>query len=202
MPGVYSIRNKTNGKVYVGSTTRNIMTRFSEHKHNLRHNKHSNLYLQHAWNKYGENCFEFSVIESVDFSDNIIEIEQFYIDVFFGDNCYNIRPIADNNKGTIRTIDVREKHSITMKLRHGRGSKIAVERSIRMKGIPQPEKADIARQMKIKTWEGFISPNGVEYYNIEDLVSFANEHNLNAQGLRRLGRKERKHYKGWRVVKS
>ena len=38
--------------------------------------------------------------------------------------------------------------------------------------------------------------------NIEDLVSFADEHNLNAQSLRRLGRHERKSYKGWRVALS
>jgi group I intron endonuclease len=200
MFGIYSIRNTIDGKIYIGSTLGSFKQRFNSHKSALRHNKHGNPHLQRVWNKYGEDSFEFNIIEAIESPADVITAEQFYLDVFYGDMCYNIRAVAESNKGIIRSQETKRKHSITMKLRYGKDSKVAKDRSNRMKGVPQPEKASIARAMKIKTWPGFISPNGDEYTCIEDLVSFANEQSLNAQGLRRLGRNERKHYKGWRNV--
>ena len=52
--GVYCIQNKINGKVYIGSTSRDFETRFKEHKRLLLENRHHCSYLQRAWNKYGE----------------------------------------------------------------------------------------------------------------------------------------------------
>jgi group I intron endonuclease len=60
--GIYCIRNISNNKVYVGKATY-LKGRISSHKHLLRKNKHVNIYLQHAWNKYGEDAFEFSILQ-------------------------------------------------------------------------------------------------------------------------------------------
>ena len=60
--GIYKITNTINGKVYVGSAV-NFDTRWKEHARELRKGIHHSSALQNAWNKYGEEKFEFSIIE-------------------------------------------------------------------------------------------------------------------------------------------
>ena len=76
--GIYQIENKINSKVYIGSSN-NIKRRWQKHKALLRHNKHPNSHLQAAWNKYGEDSFEFSIIEECSLSD-LLNKEQYYLD--------------------------------------------------------------------------------------------------------------------------
>lgn len=76
--GIYRIYNKVNGKFYIGSTS-NFRKRMREHLHSLRKNKHVNNYLQHAFNKYGEENFIFEVYENVDI-DDLIAVEQMILD--------------------------------------------------------------------------------------------------------------------------
>jgi group I intron endonuclease len=63
-PVIYWIKNRLNGKFYVGSTTQRYV-RWKTHKQKLRTGKHHCHHLQAAWIKYGEGTFEFSVIERV-----------------------------------------------------------------------------------------------------------------------------------------
>lgn len=60
--GIYQIYNTVNGKRYIG-LSRDVSSRFSQHKRCLNGGRHSNSHLQTAWNMYGEDAFEFSVIE-------------------------------------------------------------------------------------------------------------------------------------------
>lgn len=55
------IKNKINGKCYIGQAI-DINARWISHRYALRHKKGSR-HLQHAWDKYGENAFEFIIIE-------------------------------------------------------------------------------------------------------------------------------------------
>lgn len=88
--GIYCIINIYNGKRYIGSS-KNIRKRLWGHRAELRHNKHDNQYLQNAWNKYGEDKFDFYVIEQC--PENILlEREQFYIDTIKPE--YNLNPIT------------------------------------------------------------------------------------------------------------
>jgi len=64
---IYCIRNTANNKRYIGSTI-NIVSRYSYHRSKLRRSIHENEHLQNAWNKYGEQSFEFSVIEECEIS--------------------------------------------------------------------------------------------------------------------------------------
>ncbi len=74
-----------------------IINRLSNHRHLLYNNKHHSIHLQHSWNKYGEDVFIFGVIEVVENLNNLIKIEQEYINKYkssddkFG---YNICPLA------------------------------------------------------------------------------------------------------------
>ncbi len=79
--GIYGIQNKINGNIYVGKTGMNFGDRWDSHKSLLRNNKHFNQYLQNAWNKYGEENFEFVVIEDCSVEE-LDEKEQYYIKLY------------------------------------------------------------------------------------------------------------------------
>lgn len=76
--GIYQIFNLINGKIYIGSAIR-FRKRWDLHKFQLRNNKHENRHLQLAWNKYGEEAFEFKILEYVD-RKNLLRREQEWLD--------------------------------------------------------------------------------------------------------------------------
>lgn len=83
--GIYGIKNKINSKVYVGKTQTSFGDRWDCHKVKLRNNKHDNTYLQRSWNKYGEDNFEFYIIEIIRDSKNnelYNEREKYWIKYF------------------------------------------------------------------------------------------------------------------------
>ena len=61
--GIYCIRNIVNNKVYIGKS-KNIYNRITQHIYLLRNkSKDENRYLINAWHKYGEDKFEYFVLE-------------------------------------------------------------------------------------------------------------------------------------------
>jgi len=89
--GIYQIRNKIDGKMYIGSAG-NTQKRWREHLSLLRRNIHPNIYLQHAWNKYGSGNFEFMVIMEVNDDSSLVMVEQEYLNRMnsYPPNGYNI----------------------------------------------------------------------------------------------------------------
>lgn len=81
LSGIYSIVCKTNGKGYLGSS-KNLQFRWKKHLYHLRKGNHVNPYLQNSFNLYGEDSFEFCLIESLTGlnPEEIREIEQIYLD--------------------------------------------------------------------------------------------------------------------------
>lgn len=76
--GIYKITCIENNRFYIGSA-KNIKKRWIRHLNDLKNNKHINILLQRAYNKYGVNAFIFEVIEKCNFEDLIVR-EQFYLD--------------------------------------------------------------------------------------------------------------------------
>lgn len=94
---IYKIVNKVNNKVYIGQTY-DISKRKSAHFNDLKNNRHSNQYLQNAWNKYGGENFELIIIEKCDLKD-MDEREIYWIKYFnsmYNQNGYNIRSGGNN----------------------------------------------------------------------------------------------------------
>ena len=75
--GIYMITNKVNGKIYIGQAV-DIEERWQSHKTELKGNYHHNKHLQNAWNKDGEDNFEFTIICECDES-QLNTMEQYYI---------------------------------------------------------------------------------------------------------------------------
>lgn len=61
---IYSITNKLNNKVYIGST-KSFKRRKYSHLNDLKNNKHHSIHLQNSYNKYGKDNFEFSILEEL-----------------------------------------------------------------------------------------------------------------------------------------
>lgn len=77
---IYKITNKLNGKIYIGKTNLfNPYDRFKEHKQDSKKARNKNRPLYRAFNKYGIENFEFTVIEE---SDNIEDREKYYINLY------------------------------------------------------------------------------------------------------------------------
>lgn len=122
MTGVYTIINKIDGKVYVGSSAKSLHIRFRVHKRELLKKSHHNQYLQNAVNKYGIENFEFEIIHECE-PEFCLSFEQYWRNMLcswdrrFGyDMCY----IAGNMLGTKRTDEAKKKISISRKKYKGK----------------------------------------------------------------------------------
>jgi group I intron endonuclease len=106
--GVYRIQNVVDGRVYVGSGI-NVKRRFRDHYKALQNGQHANKHLQRAWDKYGGENFEFSVILLCG-KDDLLSYEQYYIDSMRACEAgYNICQKAGNTLGRKHSDDTREK---------------------------------------------------------------------------------------------
>ena len=111
--GIYMIKCLINGKVYIGKSN-DVKRRWREHKSRLKRNNHENEKLQYDWNKYGEDNFEFKLIENYDNEEFGIELEKKYIneyksyDLNFG---YNMTLGKGENGWEILTEETKKKLS-------------------------------------------------------------------------------------------
>jgi group I intron endonuclease len=104
--GVYQIKNLVNGLIYIGSSV-NIYGRWWSHKSMLRRRIHKNPYLQNSWNKYGEENFEFKILEIVENLDDVLLKEQEYLNTHLPD--YNICKYVDATTAGIPKSDEHKK---------------------------------------------------------------------------------------------
>jgi len=123
---IYKIINVVNNKFYVGSTT-NKKVRFRQHRNLLRGNRHHCKHLQASWNKYGEDKFEFVVVEIVSEGMSLQQVEDIYLLQHVGQPmCYNsgyssdapwrnAPPQATPNFGKVMAQQQKEKISEALK---------------------------------------------------------------------------------------
>jgi group I intron endonuclease len=147
--GLYKIVNKVNGKFYIGSSV-NIRDRFYNHKSQLNRNIHDNLYLQRAWNKHGENNFEFVIFKNCE-KDILITEEQKELNVHVGkEYYYNLSPSADvSMRGIPRSNEVKRKISLTQKGKPKWTDEQKKQMSINRKGIKHSQ--ETIEKFKLRT---------------------------------------------------
>lgn len=208
LPGVYMIMNiETNGR-YVGSTPRQLKSRWAEHRSTLRNNRNGNRNLQSSWNEYGEDAFVFIVLENT-FENNIYEREQYWMDKFnnAGFELYNHCPNANSHLGLIMPKGFRKNRSdIQKKYWADMPSDKRKAYSEKMKELySRPEmKAKISNAVRKGVYKRnqsrepiyLRSPEG-EVIAIHQRHIFCLEHNLDPSAITKVLKSKRPSYKGW-----
>lgn len=80
VPAIYKIENAQDGLVYVGRTKK-LRWRLFVHLWNLQKNKHIAKLMQEDFNRLGESCFMFDVLEFVR-QDNLITREDYWMVIY------------------------------------------------------------------------------------------------------------------------
>lgn len=111
---IYAIVNQVTRDMYVGSAVA-VSRRWNAHRNLLSKQRHYNLKLQRAYNKYGDKAFDWEIIQFVDDKTKLIDCEQFWIDFFTPK--YNGRPVANSPLGTKASLETRAKMSASAKKR-------------------------------------------------------------------------------------
>lgn len=100
---VYVIRNKANGKVYVGGS-KDVMLRRNDHFGKLKRGVHRSRDMIADYREHGRDAFEFSILELAT-PETLAGLEQKWLDVYRGAHPwygYNSWPNARSAKGAIR----------------------------------------------------------------------------------------------------
>jgi group I intron endonuclease len=227
-PGVYKIRCEPNGKVYIGSTN-DLLRRWREHRKMLRATTHPNPHLQAAWNKYGETCFIFEVVEVVDGAETV-DREQYWIDSL---QCcdrrvgFNLSPSAKHNTGYRHTDSAKQ----AMAVGHTKTWQGFIDPAGNVVDIYDLQRfcqentlsytvmtalaygkpftlqhkgwrhinAKTPRQ-KYKDLRGFIRPDGTPEPAPESVRSFCEQYGLSWKSVYKLINGKYKTHKGWRYV--
>jgi group I intron endonuclease len=112
--GIYKITNLIDNKCYIGSTRNSFRVRIKKHRNDLENNKHHSPKLQRAYNKYGADNFEVTILEIC--SPKIcIEREQYYLDLVRP--VYNCLLVAGSATGYKHSEETKAKISAAAKIR-------------------------------------------------------------------------------------
>jgi len=138
MCGIYRILCIKTNKCYVGQT-KDFNRRKNSHFGLLNRNKSSHIKLQRAWNKYGEENFEFEILENIDINlDNLKDIltirEQYWMNYYDSyNNGYNSTPMAGLS---------------TLGYRYSKESKEKISRAAKGRIISDDTKRKISESLK------------------------------------------------------
>lgn len=111
---IYKITNKTNGKVYIGQTCRNLQDRMSEHI------RHDTIVIDKAIRKYGIDNFTVEQIDTANDVDELNQKEQFWVSHYNSmvPNGYNQCIGGGNTVGFNHRPESRQKMSNKKKLQY------------------------------------------------------------------------------------
>jgi hypothetical protein len=179
----------------------------------LRQGKHQNKHLQSAWDKYGEYSFEFSVLEFTERS-NLLDAEQNWLDktrAYDRRYGYNIFKYAGSpgdkfartwkgfidpqgNKLTIYNLfDFCRQNNLDFPSMH----RLAKGKS-KLKSYKGWTHINSRRQRDyIRTYAGFVDPEGKPFGPITNLAAFCRENNLEKSHMVAVAHGRLYSHKGW-----
>lgn len=182
---IYEIRRKNKPKhKYIGQTIGSAQHRWNCHKSWLNNNSHSNSALQNAWNKYGEDAFDFLIKDITTSLDDLNRLEEKYIKE---EGYYNIKPGGQNSP-----------HSEETKRKIGKWHKGKI--------YSKETKLKIALgSRKYKYPKEVVDPNGNIHaldLSIVTFKEFCEKYNLNSNDFRSMMRGERYQHQGWHLPET
>lgn len=210
--GVYQILCVSNGKIYIGSAVQ-MCSRWDQHCHSLRRGNHRNIHLQRAWDKYGEANFEFAVLETVEPS-YLLVAEQSWIDKTgctdrsIGFNIYDTAGSPgdtfaqtwegfvdpDGNEVTITNLFAFcRQNSLDWPSMH----RLASGKSKLKSYKGWTHRNSVRKREYVKTYTGFITPNGQPAGPITNLAAFCREQGLDKTHMVAVAHGRIYSYRGW-----
>jgi group I intron endonuclease len=210
--GIYRIVCKVTGQFYVGSAL-DLRDRARGHWSALRRRKHSNKYLQRAWNRHREINFEFKVLELVKPS-CLLATEQSWLN---STHCvdrrigFNILPralspsslVVQTRKGFFdpcgRPVTIKNLHKFCRQKRLGFTSMMRLyQGNSKLKSYRGWTHTNSVRiRDYVKTYEGFIKPNGRHAGKITNLHAFSRRHGLTASHMIAVAHGRIVSHRGW-----
>jgi group I intron endonuclease len=163
--GIYIIENISTDKLYIGSS-KYFHRRYQRHRRPLINGIHKNKHLQNSFTKHGKENFKFHIVEFVVNHDNLIDREQFWLDLLMpykADIGYNIADIAGPtmNTGISPSIETRNKISKTLILKGYTSPRKNVK-------LSQETKDKISKNVRLLCLKGSKLPQSrkIEIFNV------------------------------------
>jgi len=107
---IYKITNIINNKIYIGLTVQGAKVRYLHHLYESRAN--SPFPIHNSIRKYGEENFRLEVIETRETSDELKDLEKFYISLYNSNNRdlgYNLTEGGDGTIGKFHSDKTKDK---------------------------------------------------------------------------------------------
>ena len=211
--GIYSIKQKSTGRKYIGSTSESFYQRWRRHLSEFKKGNHHNQFLQRAWDKYGSDDFVFEIIEFhavLSTTDNLslLDLEQSYLNKLTPE--FNISPSAHSRKGvkvsdeTRARIKEARKCQIMKPVTEETKKRISESNKGKHQGSIETRKkmAEAKKGLPLRAINTYVltSPDGVNI-TVNNLKDFCRENRLNYQNLFSVIRGSRKTSQGWKIVK-
>lgn len=214
--GVYQIRNLNNGRVYIGSA-KCFRVRKQQHVASLKRTTHHNKYLQHDFNKCGEEMFIFEVLEVVEGEqvDRIL-IEQTKLDSLYDnqDACYNFKKQAIYINGELisaglSTLESKKKRSESAKRMWKQEThRVKIREAMKPYRDEQvinlnkyrEEALKAASKTNAKHYGKLIDPEGT-VFDITNMQKFCDDRKLDRRCMTQVLKGNIPSYYGWRTYK-
>lgn len=215
--GIYRIRCRKTGQVYVGSSL-DIEMRWEVHRRQLRSQKHGNSHLQRAWLRYGQRAFEFSVLELVGWK-RLLRREQSWIerlratDRKRGFNVHRHTTSGGRGHG-LRWVGFRNPRGKSVTIvnlldfcRRNQLSCTAMAQLAKGKSKLKSHKGwthtnSIRVREYIKVHVGYIDPRGNPFAPIRNLAAFCRERGLDDTHMVAVAMGRIASYRGWTHVRG
>lgn len=157
---IYYITSAATGRIYVGSTSRSVKQRWSEHLHYLRNGIHHSTHLQRVYAKYGEADLAVLTVCACEEGQDLLALEQHHMTALSG-FIMNAAPVSDSiyaahaaNRGRKVPDEERQRRSESAKraIKEGRAKRgpwteeRKAEHSKRLTGRKMPPVTNEARR--------------------------------------------------------
>ena len=208
---IYKIKNKINGKFYIGQTVQDPIKRWKKHV-KLNWDKSNKMPICLAIKKYGEENFEFEVIKNCNNLEELNDYEKYYAKLYnsFSPNGYNLKAgngkgsmsdelkkkIGDANRGKVASDETKRKLSESHK-----GYKVSDETKEKLRQHNKGKRpCKLAQENLVKSLAkkyAFINPDG-DIIKIYNLKQFCKKNNLSDSKMVLVNQRKRNHHKGWK----
>lgn len=213
---IYKVTNKSNGKFYIGKTTKGLNRRRTEHLSFIE----PKTIFQKAIKKYGKDSFEWEVILECKTSEDLIYSEKEMIRLYVSNNNnfgYNMTEggdgFAHGEKNPVHRPEIKQKIINKLKLNNGsfrQEVRDKISKTLKGRLLSEEHKKAISKgSMGHRASKGKNNPKSKEWIvehpngyleKIKGLREFCEKNSLNRKLMRRTSRGELHNHKGFKLI--